>query len=71
MDAPRVHYEEIRITATFHHTPRSVRGALRLIVSGEIDPSALISAHEPLSRLPAVMAEMAHGGDGLKTAITP
>ena len=71
IDAPRVHYEELRITATFHHTPRSVRGALSLIVSGEIDPSALISAREPLSRLPAVMAEMARGGDGLKTAIVP
>jgi L-iditol 2-dehydrogenase len=70
VDAPRVHYEEIRISATFHHTPRSVRGALSLIASGAIDPSGLISSREPLARLPAVLAEMS-SGDGLKTAIVP
>lgn len=71
VDAPRVHYEEIQLTATFHHTPRSVRGALSLIARGEIDPAQFISARQPLARLPEVLAEMAGGADSLKTAIVP
>jgi L-iditol 2-dehydrogenase len=71
LDAPRVHYEEITVTATFHHTPADVRAALALIAAGGFDPDALISGRAPLSHLPAVFANMAQGGEALKTAIVP
>jgi L-iditol 2-dehydrogenase len=71
VDVARVHYEEIALTATFHHTPESIRAAFGLIQSGAIDPERFISAREPLDRLPAVLAELAHGGDGLKVAVKP
>jgi len=71
MDAPRVHYEELRLTATFHHTPDSVRRALALIAEGKIDPEHFISRREPLERLPALLGEMARGSDDLKAAVLP
>jgi L-iditol 2-dehydrogenase len=71
LDAPRVHYEEITITATFHHTPRSVRDALRLLAAGEVDADDFITGREPLDRLPGVLEAMARGGDALKTVILP
>ena len=70
-DAQRLHYDELTIRATFHHTPDSVREAFRLIVQGEISPAAFVTGEEPLERLPDVLAEMARGGEGLKTAIRP
>jgi len=71
LDAPRVHYEEITVTATFHHTPRSIREALRLLASGEVEADAFITGREPLERLPDVLDAMARGGDSLKTVILP
>lgn len=71
LDAARLHYEEVSVFATFHHTPASVREALRLIVDGRIDPEVFISGEEPLERLPDVLRQMAHGSESLKTAILP
>lgn len=71
LDVPRLHYEEITVTSSFHHTPRSVREALRLIVDGVVDADRLISAERPLDDVPAVLAGMARGSDDLKTAIVP
>ena len=71
VDAQRLHYEELTIKSTFHHTPRSVREALRLIAERRIDANAFITDEAPLERLPEVLAVMARGGRGLKTAILP
>ena len=71
IDSERLHYQELTIKSTFHHTPDSIRKAFRLIVEGHVDPNAFITAEEPLERLPEVLGRMARGGDGLKTAILP
>ncbi len=71
LDAPRVHYEEIVVTATFHHTPQSIRAALRQLADPAFDAGALITTRVPLDRLPALLAEMARGGDSLKAAVLP
>lgn len=70
-DAQRLHYEELTLISSFHHTPRSVREAYRLISERQIDPSLFITGVAPLSRLPEVLRALAHGSDGLKTAILP
>ena len=36
LDVPRLHYEELTITSTFHHTPASFRTAMRLIAEGRV-----------------------------------
>jgi L-iditol 2-dehydrogenase len=70
IDAQRVHYEELTITSTFHHTPQDIREALRLLGTGTMDPRSLITAEAPLEALPQVLGSMAQG-DGLKTMIVP
>lgn len=71
VDAQRLHYQELTITSTFHHTPQGVREALRLIAERRIDAGALITGEAPLERLPEVLGALARGGPGLKTAILP
>jgi L-iditol 2-dehydrogenase len=71
IDSQLLHYQELTIKSTFHHTPESVRKAFRLIADGHIDASAFITAEAPLAELPRVLGHMARGGDGLKTAILP
>jgi L-iditol 2-dehydrogenase len=69
LDAERLHYEEVTVTSTFHHTPRSFREALRLIAEGQLDTASLVTARAPLEELPEVLRRMSHGSVGLKTAI--
>jgi L-iditol 2-dehydrogenase len=69
IDSQLLHYQELTIKSTFHHTPESVRKAFRLIADGHIDPNQFITAEAPLEDLPQVLGNMARGGDGLKTAI--
>ena len=71
VDAHRLHYEEVKVASTFHHTPASFRESLRLIVEGEVDPRRFVTGEAPLERLPEILQEMGQGGKGLKTAIVP
>jgi L-iditol 2-dehydrogenase len=71
IDSQRLHYQELTIKSTFHHTPDSIRKAFRLIADGHVDPNAFITSEAPLDHLPEVLGHMARGGEGLKTAILP
>jgi L-iditol 2-dehydrogenase len=71
IDSQRLHYQELTIKSTFHHTPESVRKAFRLIAEGHVDPNSFITAEGPLEDLPSVLRSMTTGGGGLKTAILP
>jgi L-iditol 2-dehydrogenase len=71
IDSQLLHYQELTIKSTFHHTPESVRKAFRLIADGHVDPNSLITSEGPLEALPSVLRSMTSGGGGLKTAILP
>src|SRR5262245_12479660 len=71
IDSQLLHYQELTIKSTFHHTPESVRKAFRMIADGHVDPNAFITAEAPLEELPSVLRSMTTGGGGLKTAILP
>jgi L-iditol 2-dehydrogenase len=71
IDSVRLHYQELTIKSTFHHTPESFRKAFRLIADGHIEPDSFITAEQPLERLPDALRRMAAGTDDLKTAILP
>jgi L-iditol 2-dehydrogenase len=71
IDAQRLHYQELTIKSTFHHTPASIREAFRLIAEGRIDADAFITGEAPLDQVPEVLRRMARGESGLKTAILP
>jgi L-iditol 2-dehydrogenase len=70
VDAQRLHYDEITLTSSFHHTPAAMREALRLIAARAIDASALVTSDADLEALPDVLRGTI-GGNGLKTAIRP
>jgi len=71
LDTTLIHYSEITIKASFHHTPRHIREALDAIHRGEIRPLELITGEEPLSALRNVMERLLHRNGDLKIAIIP
>jgi L-iditol 2-dehydrogenase len=71
IDSQRLHYQELTIKSTFHHTPESVRKAFRLIADGHIDPNPFFAAEASLEQLPEVLGSMARGESALKTVILP
>jgi len=71
MDPSELHYSEITIRSTFHHTPRHMREALASIASGEVDTGEFITAERPLVELPSIFEEMKTRNGELKTAVIP
>lgn len=71
LDATRVHYEEIEVRGTFHHTPAAVRAALDLVAAGALPFDALLSGEASLDEVPHLLARMARGETSLKTVIRP
>lgn len=71
VDTSRLHYDEVRLVGTFHHTPAAVRRALGLIADGSVPVRRLISRQAPLSQLPAILDAMSRGRPELKVAISP
>ena len=70
-DPAALHYSEITLKSTFHHTPRFIREALETIARGEIRASDFITGEVPLTELPHVFEHMKHRNGELKTAIIP
>jgi L-iditol 2-dehydrogenase len=70
VDAQSLHYEEVTITSTFHHTPDSIRAALDLIARGVIDPERYITGEAPLTGVADRLERMGEGRQ-LKTVIRP
>jgi L-iditol 2-dehydrogenase len=71
LDTALLHYSEITLKASFHHTPAYIRKALECISRGEIRGEDFITGQAPLSRLPEVMRRMADRNGDLKMAIVP
>ncbi len=69
-DAARLHYDEITLISPFHFTPRAVRQAFELLVSGEVEVEPLISERFALADLDAAFKKLDEGA-GLKFALVP
>jgi L-iditol 2-dehydrogenase len=70
-DPIALHYSEITIKSTFHHTPRFIREALETIARGEIRATDLVTGEIPLRELPQMFQHMKHRNGELKTAVIP
>ncbi|MGV3722221.1 MAG: zinc-dependent alcohol dehydrogenase [Actinomycetota bacterium] len=70
IDTTRLHYDALTLLGTFHHTPATIRAALRLLSDGSVPADALIQGRASLEELPARLAELARGGGPLKVAVT-
>lgn len=58
VDPSRLHYEEINILSSFHHTPHHVRAALDAIASGAIDPKPVLERAVGLDDLADALRRM-------------
>ena len=67
VDVTKVHYDEIRIVGSFHHTPAAFREAFRLISTGRVEPEKFISSRKPLRDLPQSLIRPEPGA--LKTLV--
>jgi L-iditol 2-dehydrogenase len=71
LDTQRLHYNELTLKATFHHTPETVRKAFSLIAERKIRSTDYITGEAPLSRLQQVLRHMLNRNGDIKTAIIP
>jgi L-iditol 2-dehydrogenase len=69
VDAYRLHYEELTIRGSFHHTPATVRAALGFLGSGAYPWERLVTHRILLDELPALFADPPR--DLLKAAVVP
>lgn len=71
VDTNMIHYSELTLRASFHHTPALVRKALDAVSRGYITAKDFVNRVEPLANLIEVMQHlMSHNGH-MKTAIIP
>lgn len=71
LDTNQLHYNDIQLKASFHHTPAVCRQALELIASESFDADAFITGHAPLRDLAAVFQGMIERTNEIKTVILP
>jgi L-iditol 2-dehydrogenase len=68
-DAYKLHYEEVTVRGSFHHTPGTVRAALAFLSSGAFPWEKLITHRVTLDEVPALFADPPR--DLLKAAVIP
>ena len=70
-DPTALHYSEITIKSTFHHTPRFIREALDMVAQGRIAARDFITGEIRLGELPRMFEHLKHRNGELKTAVIP
>lgn len=65
IDTRRLHYDEVNIISSFHHTPKYFREALDLIASGKIDVKKLITKKMDMKYAKKAI-EMHRDGEAIK-----
>jgi L-iditol 2-dehydrogenase len=70
VDTVRFHYGQLTIKGVFHLTPKHVEQALKILIAGGIDTSALITHEMPLKDI-AKALQMMSAGESMKVAIRP
>ena len=71
LDPTALHYSEITIRSTFHHTPRHFREALESIARGEVRAGDFVTGQIQLEDLPREFEQMKLRNGELKTAVIP
>jgi L-iditol 2-dehydrogenase len=71
LDTNRLHYSELTLKATFHHTPDTVRKAFALIAEKKIKSTDYVTGEAPLSNLKQILQQMGDRGSQIKIAIIP
>jgi L-iditol 2-dehydrogenase len=69
LDTELIHYSNLTLLASFHHTPHTIRPALEFIEAGVIRARDFVDGECPLSQLPELFKTMAAGNHAIKTLI--
>ena len=69
LDTQLIHYSDLTLLASFHHTPRAVRRALEFIEAGVVRAGDFVDGECPLSRLPELFKSMTGGNQAIKTLV--
>jgi L-iditol 2-dehydrogenase len=69
LDTTLIHYSNLTLLASFHHTPRAIRRALEFIEAGVIRAADFVDGECPLTQLPELFQSMAAGNHAIKTLI--
>ena len=69
LDTTLIHYSNLTLLASFHHTPRTIRRALEFIETGVIRAADFVDGECPLTKLPELFQSMAAGNHAIKTLI--
>lgn len=69
LDTTLIHYSNLTLLASFHHTPRTIRRALELIETGVIRAADFVDGEAGLSGLPELFRAMAAGNRAVKTFV--
>ena len=74
LDTNRLHYGDITLKASFHHTPTTCRTAFGLVTSGRFKCAEYITGRANLEDVPGLFAKMMSRNGGsrdIKTAVFP
>jgi L-iditol 2-dehydrogenase len=74
LDTNRLHYGDITLKASFHHTPATCRTAFALVTSGRFKCAEYITGRAGLDEIPAIFARMMNrtgSAKDIKTAVFP
>ncbi len=69
LDTALVHYSNLTLLASFHHTPRTIRRALEYIEAGIVRAADFVDGECKLTELPTVFQAMAAGNRAVKTFV--
>ena len=69
LDTTLIHYSDLTLLASFHHTPRTIRRALEFIEAGVIQAADFVNGECALSELPQLLKSMTEGNRVVKTLV--
>jgi L-iditol 2-dehydrogenase len=69
LDTNLLHYSNLTLYSSFHHTPRTIRRALELIETGVVRASDFVDGEALLDDLPELFQSMAAGNRAVKTLV--
>ena len=69
LDTTLIHYSNLTLRASFHHTPRTIRQALKFIEIGVIRARDFVDGECLLADLPELFKQMTSGNRAVKTLV--
>jgi len=69
LDTTLIHYSNLTLLASFHHTPRTIRRALEFIEAGVVHAGDFVDGECALTKLPGLFKAMTAGNHAVKTLV--